>query len=66
MRENVGILSFSFGAWMLLRSQGGWRWAGAGPCLYSLVMPLFGTEVPDRFMEERFGQFLAAQGGAQQ
>jgi uncharacterized membrane protein len=72
VREDVGLLSFSFGAWMLLHSQGRWRWAGAGLCLYSLVMvatitnlvmPLFGTEVSDRFMEERFGQFLAAQGG---
>lgn len=72
VREDVGLLSFSFGLWMLLRSQGRWRWAGAGLCLYSLVMvaaitnlvmPLFGTEVADRFMEERFGQFLAAQGG---
>lgn len=72
VREDVGLLSFSFGLWMLLRCQGRWRWAGAGLCLYSLVMvaaitnlvmPLFGTEVADRFMEERFGQFLAAQGG---
>lgn len=72
VREDVGLLSFSFGAWMLLRSEGHWRWAGAGLCLYSLVMvaaitnlvmPMFGTEVSDRFMEERFGQFLAAQGG---
>ncbi len=72
VREDVGLLSFSYGLWMLLRSRGGWRWAGAGLCVYSLlmvalitnlVMPLFGTEVADRFMEERFGQFLAAQGG---
>ena len=72
VREDVGLMSFSFGLWMLLRAQGRWRWAGAGLCLYSLVMvvlitnlvmPLFGTEVADRFMEERFGQFLAAQGG---
>jgi hypothetical protein len=27
------------------------------------VMPLFGSEVSVRFMDERFGQFLAAQNG---
>ena len=72
VREDVGLLSFSFGLWMLLRCRGRWRWAGLGLCVYSALMvvaitniwmPLFGTEVSDRFMEERFGQFLAAQNG---
>ena len=72
VREDVGLLSFSFGLWMLLRQQGGWRWAGLGLCLYSTlvvftvtnqVMPLFGSEVSVRFMDERFGQFLADQNG---
>ena len=72
VREDVGLLSFSFGLWMLVRCRRGWRWAGLGLCLYSALMvvvitnvwmPLFGSEVSDRFMEERFGQFLAAQNG---
>ena len=72
VREDVGLLSFSFGLWMVLRLQRGWRWAGLGLCLYSTfmvfaitnhVMPLFGSEVSVRFMDERFGQFLAAQNG---
>ena len=72
VREDVGLLSFSFGLWMLVRCHRGWRWAGLGLCLYSALMvvlitnvwmPLFGSEVADRFMEERFGQFLAAQNG---
>ena len=72
VREDVGLLSFSFGLWMLVRCKGSWRWAGLGLCLYSVLMvvmitnlwmPLFGSEVKDRFMEERFGQFLAKQNG---
>jgi hypothetical protein len=72
VREDVGLLSFSFGLWMLVRLRQAWRWAGLGLCLYSglmvvtitnHVMPLFGSEVSVRFMDERFGQFLAAQNG---
>jgi uncharacterized membrane protein len=72
VREDVGLLSFSFGLWMLLRQRKAWLWAGLGLCLYSAlmvftitnhVMPLFGSEVSVRFMDERFGQFLAAQNG---
>ena len=72
VREDVGLLSFSFGVWMLLRQRQAWRWAGLGLCLYSTlmvftitnhVMPLFGSEVSVRFMDERFGQFLVAQNG---
>ena len=72
VREDVGLLSFSFGLWMLVRQRRAWRWAGLGLCLYSAlmvvtitnhVMPLFGSEVSVRFMDERFGQFLAAQNG---
>ena len=72
VREDVGLLSFSYGLWMLLRCRGGWRWAGLGLCVYSTLMvmlitnvwmPLFGSEVSDRFMDERFGQFLADQNG---
>jgi uncharacterized membrane protein len=72
VREDVGLLSFSFGLWMLLRQRQTWRWAGLGLCVYSAlmvftitnhVMPLFGSEVSVRFMDERFGQFLAAQNG---
>jgi uncharacterized membrane protein len=72
VREDVGLLSFSFGLWMLVRQRQAWRLAGLGLCLYSTlmvftitnhVMPLFGSEVSVRFMDERFGQFLAAQNG---
>jgi hypothetical protein len=57
---------------MLVRQRQAWRWAGLGLCLYSALMvvtitnhmmPLFGSEVSVRFMDERFGQFLAAQNG---
>ena len=72
VREDVGLLSFSFGLWMMVRCKAGWRWAGLGLCVYSALMvvlitnvwmPLFGSEVKDRFMEERFGQFLTDQNG---
>jgi uncharacterized membrane protein len=71
VREDVGLLAFSLGLWMLLRRQR-WRWAGLGLCLYATaavvlitnsVQPLFGTEVSDRLLSARFGHFLNDQGG---
>ena len=71
VREDVGLLAFSLGLWMLLRCPR-WRWAGLGLCLYATaavvlitntVQPLFGTEVSDRLLSARFGHFLSDQGG---
>ena len=71
VREDVGLLSFSIGLWMLLR-QPRWRLAGLGLCIYSTiavvvitngVQPLFGSEVSDRLLSARFGHYLSAQGG---
>ena len=71
VREDVGLLAFSLGLWMVLR-QPRWRWAGVGLCLYATaavvlitntVQPLFGTEVSDRLLSARFGHFLGDQGG---
>ena len=71
VREDVGLLAFSIGLWMLLRRPR-WRWAGLGLCLYATaavvlitntVQPLFGTEVSDRLLSARFGHFLSDQGG---
>ena len=70
VREDVGLLAFSLGLWMVLRRPG-WRWAGLGLCLYATaavvlitntVQPLFGTEVSDRLLSARFGHFLSDQG----
>ena len=71
VREDVGLLAFSLGLWMVLRRPR-WRWAGLGLCLYATaavvvitntVQPLFGTEVSDRLLSARFGHFLSDQGG---
>ncbi len=66
VREDVGLLSFSIGLWMMIRRPQ-WRIWGLGLCIYSLVavllitnwvMPIFGSDLSDRMMEERFGQYL--------
>ncbi len=71
IREDVGLLSFGIGLWMICKRPN-WRLWGFGLCLYSLisvlvitnsVMPLFGTELTDRFMQERFSQYLNDQTG---
>lgn len=71
VREDVGLLSFSIGLWMMIRRPG-WRSLGCGLCLYSVIavliitntlMPIFGSELTDRFMQERFSQYLDGQKG---
>ncbi len=71
VREDVGLLGFGVGVWMIIRRPN-WRLFGLGLCLYSClavivitnsVMPMFGTELADRFMQERFGQFLDGRSG---
>ncbi len=66
VREDVGLLSFSIGIWMIFRRPR-WRYLGIGLCFYSfisvllitnLIMPIFGSELSERFMQERFGQYL--------
>ena len=71
VREDVGLISFGIGLWMIFRVQN-WRLYGIGLCLYSViyvliitnnVMPLFGSELSRRFMQERFRQYLHGQEG---
>ncbi len=71
VREDVGLLSFSIGLWLIIR-QPKWRTLGVGLCLYSIisviiitnwVMPYFGSELSTRFMQERFGQYLSESSG---
>ncbi len=71
VREDVGLLSFAIGCWMILRKPK-WRIWGLCFCIYSLLavivitnwaMPMFGSELTDRFMQERFGQYLDNQPG---
>ncbi len=71
IREDVGLLAFGIGFWMILRRTN-WRIWGIGLCIYSVisvlvitnfVMPLFGTELTERFMQERFSQYLNGQHG---
>ncbi len=66
VREDVGLLSFSIGLWMIARKPK-WRIWGFLLCLYSfmavsiitnILMPLFGSELSERFLQERFGQYL--------
>ncbi len=71
VREDVGILSFGIGLWMILRKPS-WRLWGLGLCIYSLtsvlvitnlIMPIFGNELQERFMQERFSQYLQEDSG---
>ncbi len=72
VREDVGLISFGIGCWMLIRRPC-WRLYGIGLCIYSALyvllitnwaMPLFGSELSRRFMQERFRQYLDGhQGG---
>ncbi len=66
VREDVGLLTFGFGIWMVLRRPN-WRLLGFGLCIYSvftvvittnLIMPIFGTTQSEVHMNMRFGQFL--------
>ncbi len=66
VREDVGLLSFSIGLWMMARRPN-WRLWGLGMCTYSIlavliitynIMPLFGSELTQRFLQERFGQYI--------
>ncbi|MFN7229040.1 MAG: DUF2079 domain-containing protein [Synechococcaceae cyanobacterium] len=72
VREDVGILAFGIGVWMVLRRPH-WRWWGVGLAAYALlyvlvvttlVMPALGSEISERFMAERFGQFLHGDTGS--
>ncbi len=65
VREDVGLLSFGIGIWMILRTS--WKSWGIGLCIYSVlsvliitshIMPEFGSELSTRFMQERFSQYL--------
>ncbi len=71
IREDVGLLSFGIGLWMICKRPS-WRFVGFGLCLYSIIavliitnyaMPSFGTELKERFMQERFGQYLNGEKG---
>ncbi len=71
VREDVGLISFGIGFWMILRRPN-WRFWGLGLCIYSLiyvlvitnvVMPMFGSEISRRFMQERFQQYLHGEDG---
>ena len=71
VREDVGLISFGIGIWMIIRIPN-WRLYGIGLCAYSViyvliitnnVMPLFGSELSRRFMQERFRQYLHGQEG---
>ena len=66
IREDVGLISFGIGIWMILRAPK-WRILGFGLCFYSAayvflitnnIMPIFGSELSRRFMQERFRQYL--------
>ncbi len=71
VREDVGILSFGIGLWMVIRRPS-WKLLGIGLCLYSLlsvllitnwIMPIFGSELKERFLQERFAQYLNNESG---
>tara|TARA_Y100001968_G_C19439120_1_gene761508 strand:+ start:507 stop:2141 length:1635 start_codon:yes stop_codon:yes gene_type:complete len=71
IREDVGLISFGIGFWMFLRRPT-WRLSGLFLCIYSVIyvliitnwiMPLFGSELSRRFMQERFSQYLNGQEG---
>ncbi len=66
VREDVGLLTFGIGLWMIIRRPQ-WRLWGIGLCIYAVIavilitnyiMPIFGSEISDRFMQERFSQYL--------
>ncbi len=68
VREDVGLLSFGIGIWILFRIAH-WRLWGLSLCIYSFlyvllitnqIMPLFGSELSERFLQERFGQYLGS------
>jgi len=72
VRGDAGILSFGIGGWALLRLGGRRRLWGLAVLIYSLVyvvlvtawlQPLLGADVNDRFMNEKFGQFLQGRSG---
>ncbi len=71
VREDVGLVSFGIGIWMIFCCPK-WRVFGLGLCAYSmayiliitnLIMPLFGSELSRRFLQERFSQYLNGQEG---
>ncbi len=71
VREDVGLISFGIGIWMIIRRPN-WRMLGFGLCIYSVIyvliitnwaMPLFGSEISRRFMQERFRQYLHGEQG---
>ena len=71
VREDVGLISFGIGIWMFIRVPN-WRFLGLCLSLYSVVyvllitnsiMPLFGSELSRRFMQERFRQYLHGEQG---
>lgn len=65
VREDSGIALFSIGVYLLVSRRH--PWLGAGLCAYGLGyililtnwgMPQFSADVSDRFMVERFGQYI--------
>jgi len=65
VREDSGIVLFSIGFYLVVSRRH--PWLGAGLCGYSLAyillltnwgMPQFSADVSDRFMIERFGQYI--------
>ncbi len=65
VREDSGIVLFSIGFYLIVSRRH--PWLGAGLCAYGLSyililtnwgMPQFSADVSDRFMIERFGQYI--------
>jgi uncharacterized membrane protein len=68
VRGDAGIVAFSIGLWGVVRLEGRRRWWALLVLLWSLayvvlvtawLQPLLGADVNDRFMTEKFGQYLA-------
>jgi len=67
VRGDAGIVSFSIGLWGLLRLQGKKRLLAALVLIWSVIyvalatawlQPLLGADVNQRFLSEKFGQYL--------
>jgi uncharacterized membrane protein len=72
VRGDAGIVSFSIGLWGAVRLRGSRRWLGVAVLIWSLfyvvlttawLQPLLGADVNERFLGEKFGQYLSAGSG---